>query len=272
VDIPPERWPNYEITRARLVRVFTQIAALVAEAGGGSEILAEHSLTAANGRIHGRADLIVRSPRLHVIVDYKTGSVTDHEGQPLADYAAQLLLYAYMEHDRTGSFPSAGYLMPFDDAAIRMEVDATSAKEAGRAAIAELDQFNERALTGAEQPARPAPETCRFCPFSIVCAPFWNYCNASWGGRLLAARGTIVRIARGQLPLVNLEVQVVRGSVAESSLVIRQAALSDFPVLADADSGDEIAIVGLVPEPERGTYRIRPSGRLWIGSPRRTSP
>ena len=259
-----ERWPNYEIKRARIARVFQQIVALVEEAGDPVEVVTERTLSAAAGRIHGRADLILRSPRLHVIVDYKTGGVFTARGDVLPDYTAQVQLYGYLEYHSTGEWPGSAYLMPFDQAPVQIPVDPVQAELAGQTALDELRAFNERAISGIEQPAQPGPDVCRFCPFSTVCVPFWSACNSAWARELVAVRGRVIRSTRVQLPVVNLEIETNDGSVDAEDLVIRQLRLEEFPQLAGVEPGDSAAIVGLAPEPGRPTYRLLPWGRLWV--------
>ena len=263
-DVPADRWPDVQLKRARLNRVFASICDLISEAGPAHEVLTEAALIAASGRIRGRADVIVRSPTLHVIVDYKSGAVAGDDGLPMDDYVTQVQLYGYLEHERVGAWPSAAYLMPFDQAPIRIPITQASATLAGADALRELESFNERAQAGAAQPAKPAPDTCRYCSFAPKCEAFWAACSPDWADRLLATRGTVTRIARGQLPVVGLEIEASGGNLPGTPVRLRQLPLDDHPHLRSASVGDTVAATGLAAEPSRGTFRLMPWGHVGL--------
>ncbi len=262
-DVDPRRWPEYELRRARLTRVFEDIAGLVKGAGPRADIFPEQNLSGAGGRIRGRADLIVRSDVLHVVVDYKTGYVSDAGGDVNADYLAQMQLYGYLEKERSGSWPTEAYLSSFAEPAIRVRIDPGQAAGVVRNALRELEAFNERATHGG-QPARPAPLTCRHCRFAARCGPFWDACSPDWSQAVLAVRGSVRKVVRGQLPIINIELQAAAGSLRAGPVIIRQISVADFPWVTLAEPRQNLAAVGLLAEPSRDTYRLPPQGRLWI--------
>ncbi len=261
--VDPGRWPDYELKRARLIRVFADISELIGRAGPDAQILTEQILVGAGGRIRGRADLIIQSSLLHVVLDYKTGRVASAGGAVNEDYLVQMQLYGYLEKERSGEWPSEAYLVPFGEPALRLSIQPGLASEMVRSALAELDAFNERAAIGT-QPAHPGPLTCRNCDFATRCGSFWEACNAGWIESVVAARGSVVRVARGQLPVVNVEVSVHAGSIPNSPVLIRQIPFDEFPAAEFAEPGRVAALVGLVEEGSRASYRLRPWGRFWM--------
>lgn len=261
--LDPRRWPDYELKRARLIRVFADISELIARAGPDAEILTEQVLVGAGGRIRGRADLIIQSKLLHVVLDYKTGRVASAGGAVNEDYLVQMQLYGYLEKERSGTWPSEAYLVPFGEPALRLSIQPGLASEMVRSALAELNAFNQRAAIG-KQPAHPAPSTCRNCDFATQCGSFWEACNSGWIESVVAARGSVLRVARGQLPVVNVEVSVNAGSIANGPVLIRQIPLAEFPAAEFAEPGRVAALVGLVEEGSRDSYRLRPWGRFWM--------
>ena len=265
-DVDPRRWPEYELRRARVAYVFEDIAHLIERAGPNAEVRTEEKLSGAGGLIRGRADLIVRSDRMHVVVDYKTGHVADAAGVVNPDYVTQVQLYGYLERERSGSWPSEAYLVSFGERTECVPINPVRATAIARSALRELEEFNRRAAYG-EQPARPGPTTCRYCDYAARCGPFWDACTPDWSHAIMAARGTILRVARGERPVVNINIQAEAGSIQPGPMVIRQIAVADFPQAARAHPRQVVAAVGLVTESSRHTYRLQPHGHLWIDGP-----
>ena len=86
----PERWPGFEVKRARLLRLVGRLRELVSALPAAAELLTEVPLEAYEGQLYGVADLVIRGDA-HAIVDYKTGGVIERDsGEIRASYARQL--------------------------------------------------------------------------------------------------------------------------------------------------------------------------------------
>ncbi len=64
---------------ARFNKMVGRVLELLEEAGSDAITLTEEFLQGRHGAIHGVVDLIVKSDRLHVVADYKTGPATDEK-------------------------------------------------------------------------------------------------------------------------------------------------------------------------------------------------
>lgn len=227
----PEAWPDFHLLRARLPVVVRRIAALVASAGPGATVRPEVHLTSRDGRLHGYADLIVDGTTRHLCVDYKTGRVLEPVvGTLREEIAAQLQLYAALEHDTTGRWPGAAVAVPFGAPIIEVSVDPSACTERAQDAINLLDEYNTRAP--GTQPAFPSPANCRYCEYSTGCAAFWDAC-AGWTD-VVAISGLITAVASMLRGGAVFTVGSDAGSVPDGTVRIR---CSDQGRIGKADSG-----------------------------------
>jgi RecB family exonuclease len=212
----PEDWPDYARVRRRLPRVARLAASIAAEVGPDATMVPEASLASQDGVIRGRPDLIVRGTTGTICVDYKTGSVTDPRTAALHDdYAAQLQLYAYLEHETSDLWPSVTAAIPFDGPPIRLPSDPQGATTVAIDARQHLAAYNQRAP--GPQPARPSEDSCRFCPYAVRCSAFWASC-AQWP-LLHAVSGVVTSVERIERGGVTITMDCIQGREAGPAFV-----------------------------------------------------
>jgi hypothetical protein len=113
------------------------------------------------------------------------------------------------------------------------------------------------------QPASVSPEACTWCPSAASCPAFWANYDATWAPGVVAARGTITWLKRtGDRVTLELDRD---DRAADGPSVLRNTDIDEHPLLALAEPQARLAVVGLETEPDRGTLRILPSGRVAIG-------
>jgi RecB family exonuclease len=203
---PPERWPGYNIKKARAVAAAARVLERRDRTTGGPEgsagsARAERFYSAYGGRLRGRADAVYSRGGRTEIEDYKTGSIYDEApGAPPTlkrHFRRQLLLYAAMHHDETGEWPAAASVVPLSGPKERLPVDPVEAEREALAALALMDSYNERvrALDArAESLAAPSPSACRFCGHKLFCTAFWSQASPEWEWRgCEAVWGTVRR-------------------------------------------------------------------------------
>jgi RecB family exonuclease len=240
----PEEWDGYQIKHARLRKAARRLHELLAPLGDGAELITEQPLSAAGGRLQGRPDLIVRGDRGLWLVDYKTGPVLSRETrEPRESYVRQLRLYAYLASESLGSWPERALLVPLQGPVVDIELDPSACAAIARDALELLSAFNADAPN--EQPASPAPETCRWCPHAPECPSFWSSCDESWAPAVLAAAGTGRAVLHPALGGVSLTLDADSGSLEPGIVNVRAISLDDHPVVAGARQGSDVALVGL---------------------------
>lgn len=237
---PPERWPGYNIQKARAVAAAVRLLERrdKATGGPGGSARAERFYSAYGGRLRGRADSVYSRGSHTGIEDYKTGAIYDEvPGAGLAlkpRFRRQLLLYAAMHHDETGEWPATGSVVPLVGPKDTFDIDPVEAEREARAALAAIDAYNERAGTPGirhESLAAPAPEACCVCDHKLSCEAFWHRAAPEWewpGGE--AIQGTVLRVESGGAGSWRGQVEV-RGGTLENGVYgisgSRQVALEE---------------------------------------------
>lgn len=259
--VSPERWPGFELKRARLLNLFGRVRDALVTLPLNAEVMTEVDLQTADGVLRGRADLIVRSPTEHFLIDYKTGGVFDAIGAVREHYLSQLQLYACLEFEVSGTWPNNARLYPLDGPPVEIEVNPTACAAVAAEARRLIKAFDEHA---GNQPASPSTEHCRQCDYACHCDAFWQAIDNTWNPSLLALRGSAGPVSHGQIPVVSFAVQPEAGSCGADEVQIRGLDLLEHPEAATLKEGDGVRLVGLREEAGRGTYRLPPWGRMRV--------
>jgi CRISPR/Cas system-associated exonuclease Cas4 (RecB family) len=263
---PPEQWDGYEIKLARLRKAARRLHELLAPLGDSAELITETSLSAADGWMHGRPDLIVRGEDVHWLLDYKTGPVLSRDSRvPRESYVRQLQLYAYLESESMGDWPQRAFLVPLQGPVVEVDIDPAACAALAEVALDLLAAFNAHAP--APQPPSPAPETCRWCPYAPNCPAFWESCDEGWAPTVLAAAGTAKAVTHPSLGGVSVTLEVEAGSLEHRSINVRAISVEDHPAAGMLAEGSDIALVGLRPDRDTEGLVLPESGRAWVWSP-----
>jgi hypothetical protein len=261
----PKSWPGYYLARASAVlRACELVAGSETESGtagsGDAGTIRERPFAAVGGKLVGKPD-VIRRPE---VIDYKSGAILEYDETSQSDvlkdaYVRQLRIYGFLVKEELGWWPKRGVLLPFAGAGVEVSLEPNECvREAGEA-VALLDEYNSKVTAGAlpEQLAAPSPVTCRWCPFKLVCAPFWSAVMPDWSGKL---DGAVVEGVLSEPPrpihggvATTLSVDVQKGS--EESKLVHLAPLDPdiHPAMTEFTTGDRVRIVGL---------RLRPDGSL----------
>ena len=260
---PPERCPNFELKRARLLRLAERLRDILDALPGGTKLETEVPLSAYDGRLFGIADVVVRGNDEHEIIDYKTGSVVDRQsGEVNAAYRRQLQIYARLESERVGTWPQTAYLLPFEGRLVQVAIDTEACRELASVAIALLDDYN--ALAPGPQPASAAPGVCDACQFVARCAAFWRAYTSDWDNDLMAVAGRVTGIHSSPIGGVSVDVSAEVGPCAGEIVTIRNISAAEVPAVAGVRQGSDVLTVGLRDEADRGTFRLLPWGSLYV--------
>ncbi len=117
-------------------------------------------------------------------------------------------------------------------------------------AVALLDRFNE-SVAFASEPAALAmasPETCKWCPYKLICPAFWANASPNWSGMLdgSAVEGVCVApqpIHNGAAIALSIEVEL--GSEPRGRMQIAPLNPSVHTALAVLAAGRRARLVGL---------------------------
>lgn len=257
----PERWPGFALKRARLVKVAQRLSRLLQDISP-DKVLAEVDYSTFDGRMRGRADLVVNAPELHAVADYKTGQVLDEDHETLPAYERQVRLYCVMEEERAGSFPALGWLIPFDGPTVEVQIDAAVCGILAVETLHALSGYNDRAP--GPQPGKVSTASCPTCPYAPVCPSFWRSPREGLPEGTEAVQGLVREVRRVQFGGTSLLIQPSASTLMIDSILVRNILHKDHSAIAGVAEGEFVSMVGLVPEPERGTYRLGRRGRMRV--------
>ena len=210
---PRNQWPGYHLTKARVVR---RAADRSTRAERSSATLippsVESTLSDETAKLRGRPDRVEGPHDARRIVDVKTGL---RQAAPSPPQLRQLMLYGHLVETTTGD--------RVEEIVIEDASGKRWAKRFDRAATDSLvsdivktrDSYNAAARENSLAAlAAPSPDGCRWCPFRVVCSPYWSALETSWGHG--SALGTVRRAQSAAAGSV-LELEVSSPSDASGS-------------------------------------------------------
>lgn len=248
------------LARARLRKACGRVAHLLAQVPAEAEIVTEAQLEAADGRLLGRIDLVVRSPELHLIVDYKTGVITEAGGDLKERFRRQLMLYACLEAKQHG-WPDQAQLMPLGREAVDIAIEPSKCQALLEDALDALRKWQE--CVGRAPAAQTSPETCGDCPYAARCSPMWEALSDDWSESFVAVSGPLSALSSTPLGGITLSMHAERGTTG-GEVTVRNIYGQQHPCLLDAHPGDEISLVGLRGGDEAdGVYTLAPGARSY---------
>jgi hypothetical protein len=266
----PTTWPGYYIARAsvalraqNLSAGPTPVAASVPRRAPRVDLgrsFREQEFTAFDGKLIGRPDVI----RDGEVVDYKSGAIFEYDEVAQSDvvkaaYVRQLRIYGFLVKATLGWWPLRGRLLPLAGAGVEIALDPSDCAREATEAVALLDNYNMKLIVGAwpEALAAPSPQVCRWCPYKLICPPFWQAASPDWSGQLdgAAVEGVLTDVPSlihaGAARAVSLDVHA--GSEARHRAQIAPLNLVAHPSVTSLIAGERIRMVGL---------RVRPDGVL----------
>lgn len=179
--------PNYFLQRERAVAAATRLSVAVqSQIDGASRATSiaaprpEQTLTSVDGLLKGKIDWLKAADS--EVVDYKAGIVPQGEGLAVSDRERrQLTFYAYLAHER-GHVIQKGTIVRSNGRSCSIQIspqETAAIAEDARRALADYNRDVESGKTFA-QLARPAKESCWFCPCIPFCEQFWQAQKTGW--------------------------------------------------------------------------------------------
>lgn len=254
----PHRWRGYALRKVAAKHLARRLSRRAREAGVA---VVEHDQSARGGRLRGRPDLVLETPR-HEIEDYKTGSLYEEDsGEVKASYRTQMLLYGVLERERTGRWPERATLVPLQGEPAALDIVPAEAEAEAEEALDQLARYN--AAVTSKPPAElgsPSPAHCRWCPYSVACPCFWGAADHSWDeAGIGAAAGEVTSVETAARGAVALTIAAEAGTTGAGALLISGLDAARFSAAASARSGSTAAVTGLLAD--RDAQSARPSAR-----------
>jgi CRISPR/Cas system-associated exonuclease Cas4 (RecB family) len=179
----PEEWPGYFLTRTRTIRRLIRYVADKSKASIDSRfprttIYIEHPLMDPVSGLYGRPDRVDRTSSGIRISDLKTGlnqqSATDAQRR-------QLLLYAILIQRNFSEWPTAITIESASGETWPVAFSPEDAEKVLSEVLAAVEAYNrDLDLVDAAVPANPGKDTCHWCPYRVVCDPYWETLSVEW--------------------------------------------------------------------------------------------
>ena len=214
-----DRLPFYNLNRERAALTATPIAASRPPSpgsGAGAATLdspavrTESRLCSRDGRLVGRADHI--DGRSSVVVDYKTGHMSEAEAGVVSDSEArQLRLYAYLAAEN-GTDVDTGAVVRGNGQRCEIAISPAEAEAEANLAKKQLGRLYAAVSDGAsfQDLASPSPKNCSFCPCLPFCGPFWAEAQPEWDAECGPhVEGNIAEIESRQMQGISLTTLVL---------------------------------------------------------------
>jgi hypothetical protein len=259
----PETWPGYHLARASALLSAHELVAVggtgsSATESGDGDTIREHRFAAFGGKLVGKPDMI----RLQEVIDYKSGAILEHDASSQSDvvksaYVRQLRIYGFLVKEVLGWWPARGVVLPFAGAGVEVPLEPGECEREATEAVALLDNYNAKVTAGAmpDHLADPSPSTCKWCPFKLVCAPFWSAVDPCWSGQL---DGAAVEGVLREPPhaihggaAISLSIDLQNGSEELGHVAVAPLNPSIHPVAAAVTAGDRVRLVGLRARPDK---------------------
>jgi hypothetical protein len=247
----PRELPGARRAALRFVHRAPELLRLIEEVAP-QECLTEEELVSADGLIGGTADLICLTPTDLVVIDHKTGFVSD-DGMPKAGYERQIRIYAGLASERFGRRATRGVLMSMREGVVDVDVDSALVDDEVSAARAALKEYNER--VPGPQPAVPSLDVCVWCPHKARCDAFWDVLTTDWVpaiGECTTGRITPApQVAANGLGAIGVKVR--DGSIEAGSAIV----IAEVPaeILGGLGEDDVIRVTGLRPTKSQTSFR-----------------
>lgn len=239
-EVPvPRRWRNYRTIRSRLPRFLASEVELRQD-GNAPELLAvEDEFTSQDGVIYGCPDRIERDGDVVRVVDLKSG-LTHPEGIP-DQYRRQLMLYAYLWHEKTGDWPDEAAVQRVDGRLESIDVEPDQILALVDTIRTRRDEANQLLQSGEgdDALAEPSPDACKWCRRRPYCKPFAESIDESYalGGPCIF--GTVTDVIEGD-GTDGVDIAITASNLAPNTTAIRVIGVSKQDNLR---TGDTVAVV-----------------------------
>jgi hypothetical protein len=201
---PPPEWPGFHLVRVRTIRRALRLFEVPQRERPVVGATIEKTFEDSETRLFGRPDRVEWDGTAHTVVDLKTGL---RQGGATDAQRRQLLLYAHLVGVETGTTPSRVAIE--DPSGRRWEEPITreSVSAAVNEVLAAKSKFESASREGRwDQIAQPSAETCRRCPYRVVCRHYWMSLELGWGHGSVAGTVTGSRHSKaGSIAEVSAE-------------------------------------------------------------------
>jgi RecB family exonuclease len=194
-----ERWPFYQVRRLAAATLATEIIAARRSRGTHTapaiRVETELELVCEDPPLVGRIDRVEHTANGARIIDLKSGG-SQSGPEMRRTHEIQLLLYAALYRAARGEKPIEIGIQYIDGRRVTRAVDWQQVELTVAQALSALERVNQLAdgtTSDWRALAKPGPDTCLYCDFQPVCAPFFEGVSSSLPAYASSVVGNVVR-------------------------------------------------------------------------------
>ena len=176
--LPIRKWKRYFVLQQRTVRRYEEIAS----SRGISEtqvIASERKFDSVKDGFTGKPDLILRRANGLVIIDYKSGEISDDSEsreEQIESWQQQILFYAWITKTEFGEWAAHGEIRLLNGKVVPIQIDRQKVEKLVEEVQALKENYNAKIAAGVplSELAQYSVENCAFCEFKGACNTFWK--------------------------------------------------------------------------------------------------
>ena len=247
--LPISKWKKYFLLRERTIRRCEDIVSTQ----GISEtqvIASERKFDSVRDGFTGKPDLILRRENGLVIIDYKSGELSDDSEsreEKIALWQQQILFYALIVKEEFGEWPVSGEIRLLNKEVIPIPIDPQKVKTIVENAQALKENHNTKiaAEVSHSELAQYSVDNCRFCEFKGVCNTFWENNPLPIPGTddYGSLSGKIVNITTTEKGIGRLVIASEKANEASQQWEITNLSIKQFENLKELKQDDFVRLI-----------------------------
>ncbi len=269
--LPITRWKRYFLLRERTICRYIEIAS----SQGISEtrvIASERKFDSVRDGFIGKPDLILRRSNGLVIIDYKSGELSDdseNREEKIESWQQQILFYASIIKEEFGEWPVDGEIRLLSKEVISIPINQQEVKAIAKEAQTLKENYNAKIASGVlhSELAQYSIDSCRFCEFKGACNTFWKENPQPIPGTddygCLSGRVLKLTIGKNNRGSIVIASEKLNGTSQEWE--ISNLSTEQFGNLKDFAEGTFVRLINFKIESD-GAYRAKPTQNsvIWV--------
>ena len=268
--LPIRKWKKYFLLRERTIRRCKEIVA-TQRISETKVIASERQFDNVRDGFTGKPDLVLRRTNGLVIIDYKSGELSDdlqNREERIESWRQQILFYASIVKEEFGEWPVGGEIRLLNKKIIPILINQQEAEALAEAAQTLKQNYNAKIASGLiySELAQYSVDGCRFCEFKGACNTFWkeNPLPIPGTDSYGYLSGRVLKITTGN-NTGTITIASEKLDVPSQEWKISNLSTEQFGNLEELAQGTLVRLINFKIEPDE-PYRARPTqdSVIWV--------
>ena len=262
--LPIRKWKKYFLLRERTIRRCEDIVS--SHGLSGTQVVAsERKFDSVKDGFTGKPDLVLRRENGLVIIDYKSGELSDDSQireEKIESWQQQILFYASIVQQEFGEWPVGGEIRLLNKEVIPITIDPQEAKALKQSAQELKDNYNTKILSGVSHSelAQYSVKSCAFCEFKGACNTFWKKNPQPIPGtdEYRCLSGQVLKVTTGKGRNGSIVIRSEKSDEGSQEWQISNLSAEQFGNLKELEQGTLVRLIDFKIEPN-DSYRAKPT-------------